>query len=70
MSARNNTGAVKCMLTHKEVAEIMTERGDPVTAKIVWHLERSDLRKMTLDPLLRQLAEDASLLTGEEPDED
>jgi hypothetical protein len=68
--ARNNTAALQCVLTHQEIAKILTEHGYPVTAKIVWHLERSALRKMALDPLLRQLAEDAGLLTGDEPPED
>jgi hypothetical protein len=67
---RKKNGAVECVLTHKEVAEIMRERGHDVTAKSVWHLEWSALRKMAMDPLLRQLVEDAGLLAGEEPEDD
>lgn len=68
MSAPTKTG-LECVLTRKEVAEIMTEAGHPVTAKIVWHLARGALTMMARDPLLRQLAEDAGLLAGDEPGE-
>jgi hypothetical protein len=66
MAAHNKTGAVQCMLTHQEVAAILTERGYPTTAKVAWHLERQALRKLALDPIIRRLARDMGLVSEED----
>jgi len=62
MGARNNRGKFECQLSHAEVAEILTERGYPMTAKIAWHLEHQALAKLASDPELLQLAVDLGIL--------
>lgn len=61
MAAQNKTGRVACMLTHQEVAEVLSARGYPMTAKIAWHLERRALRKIGSDPVVQRLAEELGL---------
>lgn len=56
----------KFVRTHKEVAEILTERGYPMTAKIAWHLEKQALRKLALEPTLRKLAEAFDIILEDE----
>lgn len=61
MAAQNKTGQVDCLLTHKQVAEILTEQGYPTTTKVAWHLERQALNKLANDPLIQQSAEDMGI---------
>lgn len=51
---RNND----CGLTHEEVAAIMTNRGFPMCRGRVWQIERSALKKIAADPVIRQMADD------------
>jgi hypothetical protein len=58
MAARNKVANVECLLTHKEIARLLTERGYPTTAKVAWHLERQAIRKIASEPLIQRLAEE------------
>jgi len=59
--SQNKTGQVDCVLTHQQIAEILTQQGYPTTAKIAWHLERQALNKIANDPLIQRFAEDLGL---------
>lgn len=65
MSAHNKTGKIKCQLTHKEIAELLTARGHPMTAKVVWHLERQALRKLASNPSMRRLAKELGMANSD-----
>lgn len=61
----------------KEVAEIMTANGFPMTNKSVWHEERRAFLKLKNDPTLRQMfldliesnaSEESHSDGGDEPD--
>lgn len=62
--AFNKTCQLECSLSFREVAQILTQRGYPTTAKVAWHLEKQALRKLALDPILHQIARELGL--GEE----
>jgi hypothetical protein len=68
--AKNTVGCVECVLTHQQVAEILTERGYPVTSKIVWHLERQAFRRIASDPLIREMAAELGLVEDSIADEE
>jgi len=61
MAAKNRNSNEELVLSHKEVAEILTSRGYPTTAKVAWHLEKSALRKLAENKEIRQWAVDAGL---------
>ena len=66
MAAKNKTTGRQCQLTHADVAKILTERGYPVSAKIVWHLEHQALKKLASHPALRRLAAELGLVPAPE----
>jgi|694.fasta_scaffold30579_7 hypothetical protein len=61
MAAQNMMGQVDCLLTNKQVSEILTEQGYSTTTKVVWHLDRQVLNKLANDPLIEEFAEDIGL---------
>jgi hypothetical protein len=61
VGAQNKTGDVDCLRTHQEIAAILTARGYPTTSKVVWHLEKQALRKITAGPQIQHLAEEMGL---------
>lgn len=47
---------IKLAMTHSEIAEIMTERGEPMSRQAVQRVEISALRKLREHPEIRELA--------------
>ncbi len=58
------------MLTHEEIAEILTKRGYPVTKRIVWHLEKQALRKIAEHSSIRAIAEELGILRSDSLQDD
>ena len=54
------------ILTHKQIAKIMTERGYKMNKSRVGAIERSALKKMAESIDLKELAEELGITLGEE----
>ena len=66
MSEQTNSSHDGWAKTHREIAEILTMAGYPTSTKVVWHLEKSALRKLAADPSLQRLADDIGLNVTEQ----
>lgn len=62
----NQRNSDTTLLTHEEIASIMTERGYPMCRGRVWQIERRALQKIAEDPIIRQLACDFGFLSDVE----
>lgn len=54
------------VLSHAEIAAIMTARGIPMTTRSVWHTEHRAVLKLLADPELRSIAVQMGVI----PDDD
>lgn len=63
-TAESNRNQDSSLMTLPEVARIMTERGYPMSAGAAWHAERRALRKISLDPIIREIADDLGFTNG------
>ncbi len=54
------------VLSHAEIAAIMTARGIPMTTRTVWHTEHRAVLKLLADPELRSIAVQMGVI----PDDD
>lgn len=53
---------LSAVLTHEEVAAIMTDRGFPMCRGRVWQIERAAFRKIAANAEVRELAEELGFL--------
>ncbi len=56
------------VMGYQEVAELLTQRGNPMTRQNVYCLEQSALVKMRNHPAIRSLAEEMGILSTEGTD--
>ena len=59
---REGNSPLPVALTHREIAEIFCNRGDPITEGGVFMAEQSALKKMRKDPELREFFDDLGRL--------